>query len=321
MNVWNHARVSAKNASSQPPAATALRGRLRWYPWGGFDGLVGIPRASSMEGQITYVLKLVEPNPSSDASWWAMAKEQAKMLVGTGFLPNSIKTPEQCVAIMMKARELGLPSMYGLSNIVIIQGKPTCSAELMLALIYRDHGDNAMQFVSASNEECTVAYRRRNWEASQRYSFTLADAQRANLTSPTWKQYPAAMLRARCISAVARMAFPDSIAGFYTPEELGAPVAIDEEATGNFQVVDTNTGEIIEQSPATPQPLQDERVGDYRDKGGCWQSQLSQINILARQKGVTPEGIRAGAQGFGHGWEDGERAGSMMLTFPDAEES
>jgi hypothetical protein len=32
------------------------------------------------------------------------------------------------------------------------------------------------------------------------------------------------MLRARCISAVARMAFPDSIGGMYTAEELGAEV-------------------------------------------------------------------------------------------------
>jgi len=34
------------------------------------------------------------------------------------------------------------------------------------------------------------------------------------------------MLRARCISAVARMAFPDVISGVYTPEELGGSVQV-----------------------------------------------------------------------------------------------
>src|SRR4029434_8392989 len=157
-------------------------------------------------------LKLVEPQHSTDASWWAMAKEQASMLIKTGFLPESIKTSEQAVAIMMKGHELGIPSMYALSNIVIIKGKPTCSAELMLALVYRDHGDNAMRITESTPESCTIAYKRRTWMSEQRYSFTMADATRAGLAgSVTWRQYPAAMLRARCISAVARLAFPDSI--------------------------------------------------------------------------------------------------------------
>jgi hypothetical protein len=239
-----------------------------------------------------HALKLVEPNPASDMGWWNMAKEQAKVLVDTGFLPNSIKTKEQALAVMLKGRELGIPTMYALSNIVIIQGKPSCSAELMLALIYRDHGDAAMQFVSASAEECTIAYRRRGWESAQRYSFTLADAQRANLTSPTWKQYPGAMLRARCISAVARMAFPDSISGMYTVEELDNTVELSPDELMPVEIVDATTGEIVETVPDAAASPPSALAGDYRHKGGCWQSQLSQINILARQKGVTAEGIR-----------------------------
>jgi hypothetical protein len=41
-----------------------------------------------------------------------------------------------------------------------------------------------------------------------------------------WQKYPDAMLRARCISAAARLAFPDIIGGMYTPEEIGAPVNV-----------------------------------------------------------------------------------------------
>jgi hypothetical protein len=54
----------------------------------------------------------------------------------------------------------------------------------------------------------------------------MEDAHRAGLSGKgPWKSYPAAMLRARAISAMARAMFPDALSGVvYTPEELGAEV-------------------------------------------------------------------------------------------------
>jgi hypothetical protein len=95
----------------------------------------------------------------------------------------------------------------------------------MLALIYRDHGDEAINFMETSGTGCHVRYKRRGWKDYQHHTFAIEEAKQAGLIKPgPWTQYPAAMLRARCISAVARMAFPDSIGGMYTPEELGAEV-------------------------------------------------------------------------------------------------
>jgi hypothetical protein len=183
-------------------------------------------------------------------------REQSAILVKTGFLPEAIRTPEQAVAIMLKARELGIPPMYGLSNIAIIKGKPVANAELMLALIYRDHGDNAIRFKTSDNKQCTVAYRRRSWTQPETYSFTLDDAKQAGLLgNQTWSKYPQAMLRARCISAVARMAFADTIGGLYTPEELGATVAVSDEG----EIVTVNEPPPTEPlrlvSPPTPMVL------------------------------------------------------------------
>jgi hypothetical protein len=50
----------------------------------------------------------------------------------------------------------------------------------------------------------------------------MEDAKVAGLLSKdTWKKYPEAMLRARCVAIVARALFPDAIMGAsYTPEEL-----------------------------------------------------------------------------------------------------
>lgn len=155
---------------------------------------------------------------------WGILKEQAEMLVTTGFLPAAIKNANQAVAIILKGRELGIPAMYALSNVVVIQGKPAANAELMLALIYRDHGDDAVVFAETTARVATISYKRRGWTRRQQFSFTAEDASKAGLTGENWRKYPAAMLRARCISAVARLAFPDTIAGMYTPEELGAAV-------------------------------------------------------------------------------------------------
>lgn len=187
---------------------------------------------------------------------WQTMLSMADHLVQSGMLPKHITTPAAAVAIIQRGRELGIPPMYALNNIVYIQGKATTNSELMLALIYRDHGDGAVVFARTDNTACEIHYRRRGWPTPQRFVFSIEDAKQAGLMSnQTWQKYPAAMLRARAISAVARMAFPDTIGGMYTPEELGANVELDRE--GAFVIVhdepppsvDVATGEIIEADP------------------------------------------------------------------------
>jgi hypothetical protein len=134
----------------------------------------------------------------------------------SGLLPTSIKTAAAAVLIIQKGVELRIPPAYALSNIQVVEGKPT-------------------------EKVCTISYKRRTAKERRIYSFTMDDAKAAELfNKATWKKYPKAMLRARCISAVARMAFPDSIAGMYTPEELG--------------VEESPDGGLAESLPAERQP-------------------------------------------------------------------
>jgi hypothetical protein len=157
--------------------------------------------------------------------------QMAETLVASGMLPSAIKTPAAALAVMQKGSELGIPPMYALSNISVINGRPVTGAELMLALIYRDHGDHAIVFEETGAEGCTVLYKRRSWSEARRFTWGIEDARRAGLLNKegTWRQYAPAMYRHRCISAVARMAFPDTIGGLYTHEELGAEVTVNEE--------------------------------------------------------------------------------------------
>lgn len=193
----------------------------------------------------------------SDGEWRTMM-QMATELVRSGMLPAHIKSPAAAVAVIQKGRELGIAPMYALSNIIVIQGKPTANSELMLALIYRDHGDDAIVFEESTADRCTVAYKRRNASRPGKFTFTMQEARTAGLQGGNWAKYPSAMLRARCVSAVARMGFPDSIGGMYTPEELGQS----EDAEGeiiivNGQDVNTTTGEIVEAPEAELLSIED----------------------------------------------------------------
>jgi hypothetical protein len=193
------------------------------------------------------------------------------------------------VALITKGRELGIPPMYALSNIAVIQGKPTANAELMLALIYRDHGDRAITFPESDGQACTIAYKRRSWPEAHTYSFTLDDAKQAGLMSnATWQKYPAAMLRARCVSAVARMAFPDSIAGMHLPEELGAEVDED----GAPVIEPAPIREIRPASVPIEQPVRATVLNTPRRPGKATAGEIQFLWATATRMGVANDAVR-----------------------------
>lgn len=172
-------------------------------------------------------LALTRPDPTMDEGSLRVMMAVADRYVKSGLLPSSIKTPQQALVIMGMGRELGIPAAVALRGIVVVQGKPTCSAELMMALVHRTYGQSAMRVARTDNDSCTVQYRQSGWDGVSEYTFSMDDAKRANLLkNPTWNQYPAAMLRARAISAVVRFAFPECISGVYTPDEVGGSVTV-----------------------------------------------------------------------------------------------
>ena len=158
-------------------------------------------------------------------STWDTMVRQGAGLIASNFLPPAIKTPEQFIAIVLKGRELGLPPMYACNHIVIIQGKPTMSAEVQLAMIFKHCPTAKINYLEVNNERCVIEASR-DGQYFAKFCFSLDDAKAAGLTSKeNWRKYPRAMLRSRCVSELARSLFPDCLAGVsYTPEELGAEV-------------------------------------------------------------------------------------------------
>ena len=130
------------------------------------------------------------------------------------------------VAIFLQGYELGLGPMQSLRSIVMIQGTPTLKAETMRALVMRAGHDID---VEATDEACTVRVHRRGWAAERwsSFTFTRADAERANLVGDNWRKYPRAMLMARATSEACRAVFADVLGGVsHTPDEIGDTVPV-----------------------------------------------------------------------------------------------
>lgn len=172
----------------------------------------------------------VRPSTMPSAQELETIRDLADELFRSGLL-TGVKNSSQAVFLILMGADLGVGPIVALESINIIQNKPACSAELMQALIYRDHGDAALIWTETTDTTATLSYRRRTWTERRTYTFSTADAKRARLQGDNWAKYPASMLRARCVSNVARMAFPDVISGLSIPDEIvnqdDAPVSPD----------------------------------------------------------------------------------------------
>lgn len=204
-------------------------------------------------------LALTRPDPTLTMDTLRAQMEAAKRFVDSGLLPAAIKTPQQALTIMQAGREIGVPPTYALRNIHVIEGKPSCSAELLMALVRRTYGQAAIRVAVTTNELCTVEYREQGWDGISSLTFSLDDAKKAGLaTKAMWGKYPRAMLRSRAVSETVRTAFPECIAGLYTPEELGADVTVT--ADGSVEIaqgiatptIKTVEGEVVDSPKAAP---------------------------------------------------------------------
>lgn len=232
-------------------------------------------------------------------------------LVKSGLLPQGVRTPEAAVAIILKGRELGIPPMQALSHIHVISGKPTLSAELMLAMVMK--AGHEVWIVETNAQRCEIAGKRRGSSREQSLSFTMDDARQAGVTgNQTWKKYPDAMLRARAISAFCRMFAPDVLMGVsYTPEELGADV----DGEGNVVTVQAVSAEPVDEVDVTPDPFEAPvarkpevidtpalQLGQQSGKGGktkgVTKAQMQEFADVAKHTGLDSDVMASVAESY-----------------------
>jgi hypothetical protein len=172
----------------------------------------------------------------------------ARELASSQLLPRQYqKNPANLLYAIQYAEAIAVHPIAAVTGIHVIEGKPTASAQLIGGLVRRAGHVLRVRFDRASMTASATIIRADDPDFAFESVWTMDRARSANLANKAvWKQYPDAMLKARAITEVARDACPEALFGIiYTPEELGAEVAID----GDGDQVPVNVGEATTPAP------------------------------------------------------------------------
>jgi hypothetical protein len=185
----------------------------------------------------------LEPNNVSDT--YKLCASLAK----TGIC--GIKSPEDALVRIMTGRALGLPAMVAMQQVYEVEGRPSISAKLKVALAMRHPECEYFDLVESTPRKATYKAKRRG-RAEQMFSFTIEEAEGASLLGRgkdadaqkknNWNRYPGAMLRARASSGLADILFPDATMGMPAREE------VDDLEPGELR------GEVVDSGSTPPKP-------------------------------------------------------------------
>lgn len=138
-----------------------------------------------------------------------------------GFVPSHITHPGAVVAAILTGRELGVPPMAALRGIKFVDGSPVFDASLHLGIMIAR--GVKYRWLSDGSDGIGHLWLQRPGQEPFDSVFTMEMAKKAQLTNKqNWQKYPAAMLRARAVSAASRAYMPDVLSGCFVPGELEA---------------------------------------------------------------------------------------------------
>ena len=205
-----------------------------------------------------------------------------------------IKTPEQAVALMLIAQAEGMHPAIAARDYHVIQGRPALKADAMLARFQAAGGK--VNWSCYTDEEVTGEFSHPQGGVVT-ISWTISMAKVAGLAGKdNWKNFPRAMLRARCISEGIRTVFPGCVVGTYTPEETeGFASKPAYKEMGPIEVV-------IEATPQGELPLfvpgAEEAYAGYSNKGEWIDGYLSMVGRVTNSTKLNSLQKREKVQGM-----------------------
>lgn len=208
------------------------------------------------------------------------AYRMAVAVIKSGMAPDTYKVgdkEEQAQKVMLglaSAMEAGLPPLYGLRQIAIINGRPAMWGDALMALVQSKNllANQTVREVGPSFDPSTppaqwpddfgivVSLWRRGQTDPYVGTFTVADAKRAglwmNARKKPWLEHPRRMMTIRARAFPLRDGFADAIAGiavreevedYHTPDDLLLPktnaVDDDEPITESANVEEPQQGQ------------------------------------------------------------------------------
>lgn len=181
---------------------------------------------------------------------WAELRVAAQIAHGAGLARNV----EEAAARIEYGSELGFSPMMALTNVHIVEGRPTLSATAIASQIRRAPGYH-LEVRELSETACEVAVSVKGKLVGVS-RFTIEDAEQAELTGgkgKTYKKYPRNMLFARAVSNLAR---------WYVPELFHGSVYSQEEMSEVAATVDDDDVSVASDEEAPPSPAAEPELTD-----------------------------------------------------------
>ena len=192
------------------------------------------------------------------AVWEPQNLDQAVLLSQrlskSGLVPDKLRgKPDDILLVLMAGHELGFSPVQSLRSFYVINGRLAIYADATVAVCV---GKPVCKYFRLIESNAKVATYETVREGSEpvRLSYTIEQAVRAKLTSnQTYQAHTEAMLRARCAAALARVVYPDLVAGLYDPSELEEPVIQSSPAVSR-PVLQTGQPQVTPMAVAIGQP-------------------------------------------------------------------
>jgi 5'-3' exonuclease len=192
--------VEGPTSPPTPSAALAIRGPIAVVSNSNFDTLAF--------------------QPTNPTGLWKTAETLFNSRVYAQF-PNV----ESVFACIFEARERGVSAGVALRNAYIVKGKLAWSAAFMVALVKDSGLARVFRIIESTPEKAVLEYQHRDDPKPFLFEFTLGEAKIAGWLKSgekgdgKWLTNPRSMLRWAAMREVARFAWPEVVAGIYTPDE------------------------------------------------------------------------------------------------------
>jgi hypothetical protein len=204
--------------------------------------------------------------------------QYAQAMAGSSLLPRDYQgKPANLLFALEYADALGIAPIHAITSIHVINGKPSASADLIAASVRR--AGHKLRVTGDDTYAEAVLIRQDDPDFEYVARWDMAKAKQANLNTATWKAYPAAMLRSRAITEVARMGASDALYGvIYTPEELGAEV--DKDGAPVPAPTFTKPASRVQQAMnAEPEPAPMEDLGERVERDWLGEAKLAEGDV------------------------------------------
>lgn len=201
------------------------------------------------------------------------AARMAQAVIIGGLAPSSYKNdPGMIMLGIMSALEAGLPPLYGLRQIAIINGRPTIWGDGAVALVQAKNLIASMEteWIGTKPTDkdlskwpddygCRVTIKRRNQEGAYVGEFTVGKAKMAklwlNAKKVPWLEHPERMLFNRARAFPLRDGFADALGGIAIREEIED--MIDAEKADKHVAIDLTDAPKVE-APPLPEDNEEE---------------------------------------------------------------